>query len=375
MEIINESVQEFLTELQADVTSGTALSDQTLLRLLKDQDIPLEAVIEVGEIPRKKYFQNKVQIHILNNIQNGHCAEDCGYCAQRKSAKAEEIPKYTTKSDEEILAEAKKAADSGAFRYCMVTAGRGPGPKTVDKLAGVIQKIKTDYKLEVCLSAGILKDADSARKLADAGLDRYNHNLNTSEEHYEDICTTHTYEDRSDTLGTLSGAGVSLCSGVIVGMGEKSEDLIRVARDLRKLSVSSIPVNFFIPVPGHEVKADTPLTPDYCLRVLTVFRLINPDAEVRMAAGREIHIKDRQSDGLRIANSLFVSGYLNVKGSNARDTLALIVDNGYEPDCDNNEILEEIARTRADRMDLINSVSEKEAIAMKNIEELRPYQK
>ncbi len=337
--------------------------------------LPLEELLAAAELPRRRHFSNRVRVHILNNIKNGHCAEDCGYCAQRRTA-PEEVPAYTTKSDEEILAEARLAKSQGAFRYCLVQSGRGPGPNTVRSLARVISRIKGELGLEVCLSAGILTDSESARTLADAGLDRYNHNLNTSAEHYGSICTTHTYQDRVDTLGALSSAGVRLCSGVIAGMGETPADLASAGCELRRLGAASVPVNFFLPVLGHAVASPNSLTQEYCLRILCVYRLLNPRAEVRLAAGREFHLRERQPDALRVANSLFVSGYLNVRGSNAAETFAMLEGAGFVPEAsgeyhgDGSEAAEfpsaRSAGSPADR-------GERASLTMKDEGELRPF--
>lgn len=295
-----------------------------------DGAVPLFTVLAKAALLREKYFGKKVRIHILDNIKNGHCAEDCGYCAQRKDA-GSGIADYPLKNEEEIFADAVAAKENGAYRFCMVTSGRGPSQNSTLRLAGVIRRISDELGMRVCLSAGLL-DADKAKVLSEAGLDRYNHNLNTSEKHYGEICTTHTYEDRKSTLSALNSAGVGLCSGVIVGMGETIEDIIDAAFALKDFRVISIPVNFFIPVPGHTVQNPRELTPEFCLRTLIAFRLIHPDSEIRIAAGREGHLRGLQSTALMAANSLFASGYLNVKGSNISETIALIRDAGYEPE-------------------------------------------
>lgn len=292
-----------------------------------DGRVPLYSALSEAAELRERYFGKSVRIHILDNIQNGRCAEDCGYCAQRKGADSG-IEPYSLKSAEAIYAEAEAAKRSGAYRFCMVTAGTGPSAKRTEELAGLINKITTELGLRVCLSAGLV-DRQKAAVLAAAGLDRYNHNLNTAEQHYGEICTTHSYRDRVDTLENLSSAGVGLCSGVIVGLGETASHLVEAAWELRRLEVQSIPVNFFIPVPGHSIKNVQALTPEYCLRVLIVFRILNPRSEIRVAAGREGHLRSLQATALMVANSLFASGYLNVQGSNLAETLQLIEDAGY----------------------------------------------
>lgn len=359
---LKKSVQENPGQKQAFLQKDQAVS------ILKSDDSHLSELIEIAEIPRRKHFQNLVRIHILNNIKNGHCPEDCGYCAQRKTADG--IVNYTLKPEEEILAEAKRARDNGAFRYCLVTAGTGPTLRQAKKFAETIRKIKEDYGLEVCLSAGIVKDSEVAQTLAEAGLDRYNHNINTSESHYGEICSTHTFEDRVTTLGLLKENGVELCSGVIAGMGEEKTDLVDAAFQLNKLGVVSIPVNFFLPVPGHAVKKPESFSPEDCLRILVMFRLVNPSAEIRMAAGREFFLKDRQPAALRVANSLFVDGYLNVKGSNASKTIELIRSSGFEIDPASDSLVYE---------DLNLNISESKeqhvsAESLKDRQDLRPFE-
>ncbi len=293
-------------------------------------EVPLYAALADAARARERYFGRKVRIHILDNIKNGNCAEDCGYCAQRKDAAAE-IRDYPLQSEDEIFTAATLAKANGAYRFCMVSAGTGPSANTTAKLAKTISRITHELGMRVCLSAGFV-DAAKAEQLAAAGLDRYNHNVNTSESHYGGICSTHTFKDRTDTIAALSAAGVGLCSGVIAGLGETPADLIDAAFALKSLRVISIPVNFFIPVPGHAIEKPQALAPEYCLRILIAFRLISPDSEIRMAAGREGHLRGLQSTALMVSNSLFASGYLNVKGSNMHETIALIRDAGYEPE-------------------------------------------
>lgn len=349
-------------------------------------DLPLEAVLAAGELSRRKYFSNKVRLHVLNNIKNGSCPEDCGYCAQRKTAAKDSIAAYTRKPDEEILSEAEAAYKNGAFRYCLVSAGRGPGRNGAESLARVVKKIKDTYPIEVCVSAGILTDQHSAQLLKEAGVDRYNHNLNTAEENYSNIATSHTYADRTATLDTLAGAGVGLCSGVIAGMGESASQLVAVALNLGQRKVASIPVNFFIPVPGHALPESTKFTAEDCLRILALFRLAAPASEVRVAAGRELYLQGHEAAALRVANSFFVSGYLNVKGSDARATVDTVRAAGFVPEggvfADESETQggEPVAAggqnpaTSATRAaSLPRSDRSADAVRIKTMEDLRPF--
>lgn len=319
---------QYYQQLTDRALAGEPLEEGLALEILTSPDIDSFSLLQSAYKVRKSFRGNIVTIHIINNGQNGFCPEDCHYCAQAKSSDSS-IHEYPLKSDEEFLAEAKTAHERGAHRYCMVFAGRGPSRGRVERLAGLIRKIKAAYPLEVCVSAGLL-DEDKARILGEAGLDRLNHNLNTSEAHYGSICTTHTYQDRWQTLQAARQAGLQLCSGVIVGMEEGPGDLISVARSLCELKVESIPVNFLMPIDGNKLAAPAGLTPQYCLRVLCLYRLMNPRAEIRMAAGREMHLRSLQVMGLYAADSLFLDGYLNAKGDDRGRTLQMIQDAGFE---------------------------------------------
>lgn len=298
--------------------------------ILDGDDVELMSLLQAAFVPRRQHFGRKVMVHILNNIQNGLCPEDCGYCSQNRDSGAA-IRKYPLKEDDEILRGAEAAARAGATRYCMVLSGRGPTIERTRKLAELIRTVKERYPIEVCLSAGLLED-EHARILAEAGLDRFNHNLNTSEEHYGRICSTHTYADRVNTLLSLKRYGIEACSGLILGMGESSADVIEVASRLRELAVPSIPVNFLIPIAGNQVIDDGSLSPERCLRALCLMRLTNPRAEIRVAGGREGHLRAMEVMALWPANSLFVEGYLTTRGDGVNSTYRMIADAGFEVD-------------------------------------------
>ena len=298
--------------------------------ILDGDDVALLPLLQAAFEPRQRHFGRKVMVHILNNVQNGLCPEDCGYCSQSRDSTAS-IGKYVMKPDEEILAEAEAAWRAGATRYCMVLSGRGPTLERTRKLADLIRRIKSTWGIGTCLSVGLIDD-EHARILADAGLDRLNHNLNTSESHYAAICSTHTYADRVATITAAARNGIQSCSGLIMGMGEKSGDLVEVAFRLRELKVPSIPVNFLIPIEGNPVLSDGSLTPERCLRALCLFRLVNPRAEIRAAGGREVHLRSLGALALYPANSLFVQGYLTTRGDSIRETYRMIRDAGFEVD-------------------------------------------
>jgi biotin synthase len=314
--------------LAANALAGIAPTQEEALWILDGEDVELLPLLNAAYEPRRRAFGRKVMVHVLNNVQNGLCPEDCGYCSQNKDSKAA-IRKYAMKSDEQILAEAEAAAKSGASRYCMVLSGRGPTVDRAKRIGSLVREIKTRWPIEVCLSAGLMGD-EHAAILKEAGLDRMNHNLNTSERRYDAITSTHTYADRVATLEAAKRNGIESCSGMIIGMGEESIDICEVAYRLRELEVPSIPVNFLIPIDGNQVQNDGSLTPERCLRALCLMRFINPTAEIRVAGGREGHLRSMQPLSLYPANSLFVEGYLTTKGDPVAETYAMIRDAGFE---------------------------------------------
>lgn len=323
--------------------AGEAPSEAEAIWILEGDDVELLPLLQAAYEPRRAAFGRKVMVHVLNNVQNGLCPEDCGYCSQNKDSAAA-IRKYAMKSDEAIMAEAEAAAKAGATRYCMVLSGRGPTVERTKRIGKLVRDIKENFPIEVCLSAGLMGD-EHAQILKEAGLDRMNHNLNTSERRYDDITSTHTYADRVATLEAAKRNGIESCSGMIVGMGEASADIIEVAFKLRELEVPSIPVNFLIPITGNQVQNDGSLTPEHCLRALSLMRFVNPTAEIRVAGGREGHLRTMQPFALYPANSLFVEGYLTTKGDPVEETYAMIRDAGFE--IDGNEFYDEIEAAKA----------------------------
>lgn len=328
--------QAFYNQLAGQSIANATLARSTALEILTSEKVELLPLLNAAFEVRKKYRGKEVSMHIINNAQNGFCPENCRYCAQAKTSESD-IEEYPLKSDAEILAEAQNAYEKGAFRYCMVFAGRGPSATRVAHIAKLIREIKAKYPpLQVCVSPGLL-DEGQARILKEAGLDRLNHNLNTSQRNYPNICTTHTYADRLNTLASARRADIQLCSGMIAGMGETHQDILEVVYTLRELQVESIPVNFYIPIAGNALPGRLPgwegpavnLSPEYCLRVLCLFRFLNPKSELRVAAGRELHLRSMQVMALYPANSLFLDGYLNTKGDDRRRTLQMIKDAGF----------------------------------------------
>ena len=313
--------------LASRVLAGAALTADEGLSILKSTDFDLPALLAATYRVRHRYWGNEVQLYSLRNAKSGLCPEDCGYCSQSKISSAE-IPKYRFNDEATLLESARLAAENKSRTFCIVAAGRGPSDRELEHVVAVVRKIKSTLPLNICCCLGLLTP-DQARQLADAGVDRVNHNLNTSRRYYPEICSTHTFDDRLETLQAVRDAGMELCSGGIVGMGETHDDVVDLALTLRDLKVESIPVNFLHPIDGTPLAGRRDLTPRECLKMLCLFRLTNPESEIRVAGGRELHLRWLQPQALYAANSLFVSDYLTTKGQTPEDDYRMIEDLGF----------------------------------------------
>jgi biotin synthase len=310
------------------VLSGKTISTDEALAVLECPDEELLDLLAAAYRVRRRWFGNQVQLYFLMNAKSGLCPEDCGYCSQSKVSEAE-IPRYNLLSRDKLLEGARIAAEQQARTYCIVISARGPNEREMEAVTTIVPEIKQRYNLKICACLGLLTPAQ-AQQLKDCGVDRVNHNLNTGESYYGDVCSTHTYRDRVDTLHAVRDAGLEMCSGGIIGMGERREDVVEMAVALRDLGVQSIPVNFLIPIAGTPLGQRHDLSPRYCLKVLAMFRLVNPDRELRIAGGREVHLGSLQALGLYAANSIFVGDYLTTKGQPADADYQMIRDLGFE---------------------------------------------
>ncbi|MFI0150487.1 biotin synthase BioB [Streptomyces lydicus] len=298
------------------------------LALLKTPDEAVLDVVAGASRVRHHYFGRRVKLNFLVNLKSGLCPEDCSYCSQRLGSKAE-ILKYTWLKPEEAAEAARQGVAAGAKRVCLVASGRGPTNRDIGRVADTIAAIREDSPgVEVCACLGLLSEGQ-AEQLTEAGADAYNHNLNTAGDRYADICTTHTYTDRVDTVEQAKAAGLSPCSGLIAGMGEGPEELVEVAFSLRALDPDSVPVNFLMPFKGTPLATEWALTPQHCLRILAMVRFVCPDVEVRLAGGREIHLRGMQPLALHIANSIFLGDYLTSEGQPGAADLEMIRDAGF----------------------------------------------
>jgi biotin synthase len=312
----------------ARVLTGEAISAIDAAAVLECPDEQLLDLLAAVYRVRRRWFGNQVQLYFLMNAKSGLCPEDCAYCSQSRISEAE-IPRYNLLSREKLLEGARLAAERNARTYCIVISARGPNEREMRAVTTIVPEIKARYNLKICACLGLLTP-EQARDLKACGVDRVNHNLNTSERFYGEICTTHTFADRVATLHAVRNAGIELCSGGIIGLGEATRDVVDMAFALRDLGVESIPINFLNAIDGTPLAGRSDLNPRYCLKVLAMVRLVNPDREIRIAGGRELHLGSMQALGLYAANSIFVGDYLTTKGQAPEADLQIIRDLGFE---------------------------------------------
>jgi biotin synthase len=285
-----------------------------------------DLLFQAQTVHRGSFDPNKVQLSRLLSIKTGGCPEDCGYCSQsshhESGLKASRLMEV-----ERVLAEARKARDAGATRYCMGAAWRSPKERDMDAVVAMVEGVKA-LGMESCMTLGMLDGAQAAR-LGEAGLDYYNHNIDTSERHYGNIISTHSFADRLQTLAHVRESGIKVCSGGIVGMGEEASDRVDMLVTLANLPEhpESVPINMLIPIPGTPLAATDPIDPIDFVRTIALARILMPKSFVRLSAGRSAMTDEMQALCFFAgANSIFVGDTLLTAGNPGKDHDAALFD-------------------------------------------------
>ncbi|UOF90582.1 biotin synthase BioB [Fodinisporobacter ferrooxydans] len=319
-------------ELANRVLDGQGIAFDEALSILRADDDELLDILQASFQIRKQYFGKKVKLNMIMNVKSGLCPEDCGYCSQSSVSDAP-IEKYSLLDRKSILAGAEEAMKRKAGTYCIVASGRKPSNREIDEIVAAVKEIRETTPLKICCCLGFLNE-EHAQRLVAAGVERYNHNLNTSAENYKNITTTHTYDDRVNTVEIAKNAGISPCSGAIFGMGETDEEAVKLAFSLKELDVDSIPCNFLNPIEGTPLAGKKELNPRKCLKLLAMMRFVNPTKEIRISGGREVNLRQLQAFGFYPANAIFVGDYLTTSGQGPIQDWQLIVDLGFEIESD-----------------------------------------
>jgi biotin synthase len=306
-------------------------SREECLGILNFPNENLSELLNITLKIRELHKGRKVSVHVLTNAKSGNCGEDCKYCAQ-SCASNTNIERYSFLEYEKILNNGKMCREKGVERHCLGLSGISFADEQIDKLCEYVKRLNEEAPTKICCSIGFLTKKQ-AKKLKEAGVTRINHNLNTGKNFYKNICSTHTYEQRIANINMLKETGFEMCCGGIVGLGESNEDLIDMFFDIKRIKPESIPINFLIPIKGVPLEKNnnvSKLTPEYCLKTLSLGRLLNPKADLRCAAGREIYLKDKQNLMFCAVNSIFASGYLTAPGQGIDETIKMIREAGFE---------------------------------------------
>ncbi len=281
---------------------------------------------------RKRFFGDAIRVCSIVPGRIGGCDQDCAFCAQSARYVTHVDRKATILSDAEILAAAQQAKDAGVPHLGIVYSGKAASPTELTRLEGLIRQIKTDYGICACAGLGIL-NAEQMKRLAAAGLSRYNHNLETSRRHFARIVSTHTYDDRIRTIEAAKAAGLGVCAGGIFGIGENEEDRIDMALELRRLGVDMTPLNFLHPIEGTPLGQTTPLEPKEILRIIALYRFLLPTTHLKIAGGRLVNLRDLQSWIFYAGATSIMSGnYLTTAGRAVKEDVQMLSDLGLSVD-------------------------------------------
>lgn len=298
----------------------SAITEQTAETLLKAS---LEELIYQADTIRKDCIGNGLELCSILNAKSGLCCEDCKFCAQSSRGRTN-VSVYPLKDKNQIITAAQNARTIGADKFGIVTSGNRLTDKEVEVITRAISKIKSTIDIDICASLGAM-DKQQLEHLKAAGLSRYHHNIETSRRFYPQIVSTHSFDDRIDTINYAREAGLELCSGGIIGMGESWADRIEMAYTLKELDVDSVPINILIPIEGTALESAEPISVEDIIRTICIFRIILKDKTIKVAAGREAVLKDSQLSAFAAgANGMLIGGYLTVKGAALNDDYALV---------------------------------------------------
>ncbi len=294
--------------------------DSELIELLKSAE--LEELLKGADIVREKYSGDRIDLCSIIAGKSGNCGENCKFCAQsaynHTSCDVHPLLDY-----DEIYKVARSNEEEGVNRFAIVNSGRGPSDEDFENLIWIYKRLSEELHISLCASLGFLTQEQFDRLYA-AGVRRYHNNIETSRGYFDKICTSHSFDDKVENIKRAKMAGLEVCSGGIIGMGEDIDDRIEMAFDLQELEISSIPINTLIPIKGTMLEGVKQLTEAEILRTVAIFRYINPEADIRLAAGRGLMENEGEKAFVGGANSAITGNMLTTSGATIRSDMALV---------------------------------------------------
>ncbi len=279
---------------------------------------------------REHYMGDMADLCSLVNAKSGACSEDCAFCSQSSHYKTDSAV-YSLLPVEQMVAAAKKAEAAGAHNFCIVCSGDAPTPSELPRIAEAVRGISTETSMQVTCSLGALTE-EQVQYLKDAGMKRYNHNIETARSFYDKIVSTHTFDDRVRTIKNVKKKGVEICCGGIIGMGESAEQRLEFAFQLREIGTDCLTLNILNPRPGTPLEHVEPLPPMEIVKTIAIYRFIIPDKILKLSGGREVNLRDLQAFAMLAgANGLIVGGYLTTPGQGISKDIQMLLDVGLDP--------------------------------------------
>lgn len=323
-----EQACEEIIGLAEKVIAGGAITEEEARRLIRTRDEDTMLLLAMADKIRQRYCGSAVDFCAILNARSGHCPEDCRFCAQ--SGRYHTGAKYyRLLPEEEIMEAARKAKAAGAVRFSLVTSGRNQSnPNEFEEILHVVGRIRREVGLEVCCSLGLISE-DQARQLKEAGITRVHCNIESAPSYFPQVCSTHSFADKEALIAAVQRAGIRVCSGGIIGLGETPDQRVEMAFTLRRLHIDSVPLNILVPVPGTPFAGNRRLPPLEVLRAFAMFRFVLPRALIRTAGGREVNLRSLQAHALTGGlNGIMVGGYLTTAGRDPREDIRMTEDLG-----------------------------------------------
>jgi biotin synthase len=323
------SISDFIKVCQENVFSGVGITSEDAKNLFGIPEKHIKELAFAANQITREFNGTKVDVEQLNNIKKNSCSEDCSFCGQSAFFDTK-IESYQLPTPEEVVTRAQKAKDEGSESYCLVAAWREPSSGDFDKVCHIIEQVNDKVGISVECSLGFLTK-QQAKKLKELDVKRYNHNLETAKSKFSEICTTHTYEDRMKTLQIARDAGLELCTGGIIGLGETREQRLELVLELAAIYPEEVTINILVPVPGTPLELQTQLEQSEIVRMFSVIRFLLPESVIKISGGRETNLDDSGEELLQSgANGIITSGYLTMGGNEAEKDIKMIKKIGLE---------------------------------------------